>query len=118
MPTESFMSVRGCFENNSPNIHLEHMLIHIGCEGNMSDTMVTESEGSSVFSECLGIPKRISSARSTRYDVAESKTSRVMAVACALELIKTSVSSGALLEVQLEKLDQYANLIESALESE
>lgn len=81
----------------------------------MSDTVMTESETSSVFAECLGIPKRISSARSTRYDSSSSEPARVMAVACALELIKTAVASGSSLDHQLSQLDKYAEQIQAAL---
>lgn len=84
----------------------------------MADQIIAESESGAVFVECLGIPKRLTSAKVTRYDSAEPNDRRAMAVACALELIKVSVTAGANLGSLLDNLDDYANLIESALETE
>jgi hypothetical protein len=80
----------------------------------MADQIIAESESGAVFVECLGIPKRLTSAN----DSAEPNDRRAMAVACALELIKVSVAAGANLGSLLDNLDDYANLIESALETE
>lgn len=84
----------------------------------MSDTLVAESGSGAVFVECLGIPKRLTSTKITRYEGAEPSDRRAMAVACALELIKANVSAGGDLGTQLEYLSSYANLIEGALETE
>lgn len=84
----------------------------------MSDKIVSESESGAVFVESLGLARRLTTTHVTGYAGAQSQTRRVMAVACALELIKTSVAAGGDLGTQLEYLSNYANLIEGALETE
>lgn len=80
----------------------------------MSDRLVTEAESSTVFADYLGIQKRLSS-RGTRYVGSELLDQRAMAVACALELIKTAVAQGGYLDAHLTQLGVYADQIQDAL---
>lgn len=84
----------------------------------MSDKIVSESESESgaVFVESLGLARRLTTTHVTGYAGAQSQTRRVMAVACALELIKTSVAAGAELYGQMQSLGAYADTIEEALQ--
>ncbi|MER0108465.1 hypothetical protein ABQG55_07180 [Aeromonas dhakensis] len=82
----------------------------------MSDTVVVESEQASSFVELLGVPKRFAaSVKKAQYTATEASDQRVMAVACALELIKSSVAAGAMLDRQLSQLSEYADQIQAAL---
>lgn len=82
----------------------------------MSDKIVSESESGAVFVECLGLARRLATVNVTGYAGSQSHTRRVMAVACALELIKTSVAAGAELYGQMQSLGAYADIIEKALQ--
>ena len=82
----------------------------------MSDTVVVESEQASSFVELLGLPKRFSSSvKRTQYSVTDVSDQRVIAVACALELIKSAVAAGDSLDRQLGLLSEHADKIQSAL---
>ena len=84
----------------------------------MSDKIVSESESGAVFVESLGLARRLTTTHVTGYAGAQSQTRRVMAVACALELIKTSVAAGAELYGQMQSLGAYADTIEEALQQD
>ncbi|MEI4948709.1 hypothetical protein U1530_00550 [Aeromonas caviae] len=80
----------------------------------MSDTVITEVESSTVFAENLGIPKRLTT-RGVRYAASDSVDKRIIAVACALELIKGAVAAGDSLDRQLALLGDHADKIQAAL---
>lgn len=83
----------------------------------MSDTIVVESEQTSSFADLLGVPKRLPAvAKRTQYSAATTAhDKRVMAVACALELIKGAVAAGDSLDRQLNLLGEHADKIQAAL---
>lgn len=80
----------------------------------MSETVITEVESSTVFADILGIPKRMTS-KGVRYAAAEIGDKRIIAVACALELIKGAVAAGDSLDRQLGLLGEHADRIQAAL---
>jgi hypothetical protein len=82
----------------------------------MSDTVVVESEQGSSFVDLLGVPKRFAaSVKKTQYAATDASDQRVIAVACALELIKSAVAAGDSLDRQLGLLGEHADKIQAAL---
>lgn len=82
----------------------------------MSDTVVVESEQASSFVELLGVPKRFAATvKKTQYTSIYASDQRVIAVACALELIKSAVAAGDSLDRQLALLGEHADKIQAAL---
>ncbi|MFM5630829.1 hypothetical protein ACK377_01460 [Aeromonas veronii] len=81
----------------------------------MTDKVLVESDTGSVFAEYLGIPKRIA-ASGVRFYETSLEERRAIAVACALELIKTKTATGGVnVQFELNSLSDYADRIESAL---
>lgn len=91
----------------------EHVALTLG--DSMTEKVLTGSETGPVFAEYLGIPKRVASSGVRFYDTTLEER-RAIAVACALELIKTKVSCGGIhIQHELNALSDYADRIESAL---
>ncbi|MGL6539094.1 hypothetical protein ACSZNU_20115 [Aeromonas hydrophila] len=85
----------------------------------MSDTKVVQTEQTSSFVDLLGLPNRFSAAtKRTQYSASSiAQDKRVMAVACALELIKCAVAAGDSLDHQLNLLGEHADKIQEALKT-
>ena len=83
----------------------------------MTDKTVLETEKAGVFAEYFGIPKR-SASSGVRFNDATPEDQRVIAVACALELIKVRIATGGVApQVELNSLSVYADRIEAALKT-
>lgn len=91
----------------------EHVALTLGVP--MTDKVLVESDTGPVFAEYIGIPKRVT-ASGVRFYETSLEERRAIAVACALELIKTKVSCGGVhIQHELNALSEYADRIESAL---